>query len=987
MQENAQRTQFRKRKQRVLIGLAFFVFITFLFFVEGQQGFIKVLQNTDECLGTCSTIIEVKNPNPILFLFNMNSFLFEFSENKTPFSKLELFIWEESGYDRTFSENMGKVCYPYFHEGNQSMTQNCTSHYIQRTVFMNTSGFVPLTTIQRGVNKGKPVRIKMVTTRQPSLNFAEAKWGVTFNNQFIDPWFNTSWLRCKDVALVELRHTNRNYVPIRINVTDISQVQDDGDDIRITNRACNDGGVELDRDIIENGSDFAEIFFMANTTDSVNYSVYYDNSAVAAPVYTGLTNTTSGSSEIISNPFYEMTVAMTFGYISLLNHTAGDNRQMLGPYGSNGQEGTAGLSGSGGIIFDSFVASNALVDCNFEHQGTELMVINCTSNDSVSGQNFIIYDAPFFDVNLTDLDFSDTPFTKHLLRAISFNGTGNVNVTNNRVVYNNSNNVIEVNFTTFGVGEGTQVSLIAQGIVAAFSINESLNDTFLVMWNETIAPNMSKEWLDFTFSNSSVQLNLGGLNRSNSSEGFMTRFTLLNGTDLDLANFDWSDFESHYYDFIDTPTIFVSSSVIEVGVEYLSNVVVPSLPTMKEDNFTLSFELNNSVTVLNITNLEVNIIQPNGTILVDNQNATCVVLGNVSHQLCNLTTNFYKDIKALNASWSYNATAYTDNGSVSSTLSTVDFDMDLPLTIVVDTPVAGSTSGTKAINFSITVGGGDFCDPTCFDICTYNVTRGAVIETVTTSYTCNTAFIDTMSTDLTTYDLLVFVNDTSGNGNGTSILFTVDTVSGGGSGGTGNGGGGGGGSVRIGTGSTGNCDIGLSGRITLTKDKPLGLLEITNNQDQAISTLISLQTDGLQPDGTPYLSFPSQDLKPILPGSTLPVSLELNVDKLQEDNITENLFAQIKIPGGVNNCADFVPITIKIIPGIDFPNILRDAITGLFKPPKLYVILAFFAISIGMVIGVDRFRKLGIVRQAGFVFLVTFMGTFAVFIFIGLFTV
>ncbi|MFQ5405776.1 MAG: hypothetical protein ACE5DI_01310 [Candidatus Micrarchaeia archaeon] len=120
------------------------------------------------------------------------------------------------------------------------------------------------------------------------------KWDASvfhgFGNTTLDPWFDTNWYNHRDVNITEFTGNAQSAQPVRVNVTSLWLDQSVCTEIRVTNSSRVAGTSAVNYEILSaagegaaQGSQYCEIVFLANASadESVNYSVYYNNSAAS----------------------------------------------------------------------------------------------------------------------------------------------------------------------------------------------------------------------------------------------------------------------------------------------------------------------------------------------------------------------------------------------------------------------------------------------------------------------------------------------------------------------------------------------------------------------------------------------------------------------------------------------------------------------------------------------------------------------------------
>lgn len=107
-----------------------------------------------------------------------------------------------------------------------------------------------------------------------------------FGKDFIQwAWWNADYNYCRTITLTNASdYGTRSYQPLVINLTGLSGKLANNNDVRIVNASCGNDGSEVNRTVVDSGTDYATVAFAFSGDLPTNYSVYYNNlSAVGAP--------------------------------------------------------------------------------------------------------------------------------------------------------------------------------------------------------------------------------------------------------------------------------------------------------------------------------------------------------------------------------------------------------------------------------------------------------------------------------------------------------------------------------------------------------------------------------------------------------------------------------------------------------------------------------------------------------------------------------
>ncbi len=103
---------------------------------------------------------------------------------------------------------------------------------------------------------------------------------------YIDPWFNSSWLFCREWNITENDAIQRNNMVVQHNLTGLTLLNN-ATEIRIINGTCLDGGNEIEYSLVKtDDATWATVQYWVNisASDTIQYSVYYGASSVPNPL-------------------------------------------------------------------------------------------------------------------------------------------------------------------------------------------------------------------------------------------------------------------------------------------------------------------------------------------------------------------------------------------------------------------------------------------------------------------------------------------------------------------------------------------------------------------------------------------------------------------------------------------------------------------------------------------------------------------------------
>jgi len=103
---------------------------------------------------------------------------------------------------------------------------------------------------------------------------------------YLDPWFNSSWVYCKDWNITESDGIQRNNMVVQHNLTGLT-LFNNATEIRIINGSCLGGGNEIEYSLVKtDDTAWATVQYWVNisASDTIKYAVYYGASAVPNPL-------------------------------------------------------------------------------------------------------------------------------------------------------------------------------------------------------------------------------------------------------------------------------------------------------------------------------------------------------------------------------------------------------------------------------------------------------------------------------------------------------------------------------------------------------------------------------------------------------------------------------------------------------------------------------------------------------------------------------
>jgi hypothetical protein len=367
-------------------------------------------------------------------------------------------------------------------------------------------------------------------------------------------WWDNNWNRCKTITINTDIQTDYNFV--RINLTGLT-IQTDGDDIRIINRKCSEGGQEIDYGLLRVfDSTSAEISFVANTTDSLNYSVYYNNPSAEKARYRGIEVFSLGDNQtMFSNFWYNITLQNYTGVLTNLTYKQGD------PI-FEGKPPDAGLfaltNQSAHQVFRGGNQQTKGAICQLVDNSSEYVRWTCTRHNYT--QSYEFWDAPMIESDILSKQ-------NNITRTTPFNDispTAEACSVNFTVAFNSSSttSINKISTTNCAVSSGTQYTgNLSHGLLLYFNASANSKNVFAAIWDQNkqlgVTTNSS-----FVFSGNSV----GGLVNSlipataqYTKELFKIRFMVFNKTSSYSDDSYWDYYLNYSYQFTREKNVTLSS--------------------------------------------------------------------------------------------------------------------------------------------------------------------------------------------------------------------------------------------------------------------------------------------------------------------------------------------------------------------------------------------------------------------------------------------
>src|SRR3990167_6855802 len=287
-------------------------------------------------------------------------------------------------------------------------------------------------------------------------------------------WWNLNWNKCRTININTDVQTDFNAV--RINVTGMT-IQSDGDDIRIINRACDNGGAEIDYGLLRvHDATSAEIAFVANTTDSLNYSIYYSNPSAGKPNYNGISAySLEDNQTMFSNFWYNITLQNYTGVLTNLTYKQGDPIFEAKPP-------DAGIFSlinvSGDNVFRGGKQKTKGTISQLANKSSEYVRWTCTRHNYP--QSYEFWDAPMIesDILLWQSNFTRIPFD-------SISPTTEPCSTNFMITYNDSATTSTDSASTSNCAVNSPTKYtgnLSNGLLLYYNLSANSKNVFVATW-------------------------------------------------------------------------------------------------------------------------------------------------------------------------------------------------------------------------------------------------------------------------------------------------------------------------------------------------------------------------------------------------------------------------------------------------------------------------------------------------------------------------
>ena len=216
-----------------------------------------------------------------------------------------------------------------------------------------------------------------------------------------DPaWYNQTWNQCTNLTITENTGVKRVNYPVEINVSGLTFAATT--EIRVTDAPCNMNGTEISRDILDAGTGWAKILFLANISKSNNtvYGIYHDAPGVPAPVYQTDLSMTNGTYLFLNNSIFSIRIDDTYALIKDLYYAGSD---WVGQGAARGLFTVVNFTAPY-VVFGQTTSWNPN-DCELGFSGNVKKVITCRNLQNGSFRmNYTFYAfSPYFSV------YVDTP--------------------------------------------------------------------------------------------------------------------------------------------------------------------------------------------------------------------------------------------------------------------------------------------------------------------------------------------------------------------------------------------------------------------------------------------------------------------------------------------------------------------------------------------------------------------------------------------------
>lgn len=141
-----------------------------------------------------------------------------------------------------------------------------------------------------------------------------------FVSNYDPAWYNTTWQKCTNITVVENTGVKRVNYPIEINVSGLTFAATT--EIRVTDAPCNMNGTEIPRDILDAGTGWAKILFLANISKSniTVFGIYHDAFGVVPPVYGTDLSMSNGTYLFLNNTNIKIKIEDDYAYLRSLTY-------------------------------------------------------------------------------------------------------------------------------------------------------------------------------------------------------------------------------------------------------------------------------------------------------------------------------------------------------------------------------------------------------------------------------------------------------------------------------------------------------------------------------------------------------------------------------------------------------------------------------------------------------------------------------------------
>ena len=235
---------------------------------------MELIKNTDQCLFNCHAIIDISIYEEIA-LFNESSFIDK--KGRIKFLEYNIYYWHEDKEDIVV-DDYGETCVDVYNEINKTTNLICTNEII---------GFHEEEIITYDWKKYKgevmPVgdykfKLDGKKGKLESIDWSFNLIGISDEEiREAWAWWDTDFTKRKNITITNPEASAHVNEYKEFNITDISSSAGNySKDIAI----LNNDSVQIERQVLQNGSDWALVGFLVNSSASQvqNYTVYYDNS-------------------------------------------------------------------------------------------------------------------------------------------------------------------------------------------------------------------------------------------------------------------------------------------------------------------------------------------------------------------------------------------------------------------------------------------------------------------------------------------------------------------------------------------------------------------------------------------------------------------------------------------------------------------------------------------------------------------------------------